>query len=302
MGGQDEWQEPLNSVEALGLDCEIPPLPEKRQSFGTFLTPFNPVQLAVCGGTSLANAQHLGGFDRADCVTLNVKTSQWEQDKFQNRLPIDWPIQGVIKMEGQGVFVVHQYSISVLQQGSKRWVSGPSFQTEAVCSCIISSTKFVTIHWSDENNVLGYSVGESFEPVEEPTDTWPSLLTKRRGPGCGATARHLVVAGGMSASDEILSSVEIFTIDSYLHCFGRGADMQLPRAFFQLIPIGSQHTRLLAVGGKTVSAPITLSTSEWWDEEVNSWESGPTLATGRSHFGALLVPASLVCPPKLAGE
>ena len=128
--------------------------------------------------------------------------------------------------------------------------------------------------------------------AEPEPDTWPSLLTKRHGPGCGATSYHLVVAGGVSDWDEVLTSVEVYHIVT--KALRRGGDLQQARAFFQIIPVGSTHPRLLAIGGQ--GAYSTLDTSEWWQEEENSWEEGPTLTTtGRSSFASLMAPPHLVC-------
>ena len=143
---------------------------------------------------------------------------------------------------------------------------------------------------NDTHNVREYSVinGEA-EP--EPKDSWPNLLTKRFGPGCGATSYHLVVAGGVSGLDDVLTSVEVFHIAT--KALRRGGSLQQARAYFQIIPVGSTHLRLLAVGGQNGTS--TLDTSEWWEEEENSWEGGPALARGRSNFGAIMAPPYLVC-------
>ena len=116
-------------------------------------------------------------------------------------------------------------------------------------------------------------------------------MTKRHGPGCGATAHHLVVAGGGSDWDEVLTSVEVFNIAT--KALKRGGDLRQARAFFQIIPVGSTHSRLLAIGGQNRTS--TLDTSEWWDEEENSWEEGPALTAGRSNFASLMVPPHIVC-------
>ena len=72
-----------------------------------------------------------------------------------------------------------------------------------------------------------------------------------------------------------------------------GGNLRQARAFFQIIPVGSTHPRLLAIGGQ--GAYSTLDTSEWWQEEENSWEEGPTLSTGRSSFATIMAPPHLVC-------
>ena len=144
---------------------------------------------------------------------------------------------------------------------------------------------------NDTHNVRGYSVTNG-EVEAQPIDSWPHLLQKRRGPGCGATSHHLVVAGGVSGWSEVLTSVEVFHIES--RALKRGGSLQQARAYFKIISTGSTHPRLLAVGGHGASS--TVDATEWWEEEENSWEEGPALSTGRSNFGALMASPHLVCP------
>ena len=267
-----------------GFDnCTIPPLPETRYAFGSFIAPTDPPQLAVCGGW------WMGKPNSSDCLTLNVTSNQWERGTFANG-PLGDGVRGVINLEGEGVFVVHSSGISVLARGSSSWAAGPVFPTSAECACNVSSTSFITIHMNDTNNINEYSVTDGvIEP--KPEGTWPNLLTKRHGPGCGATLYHLVVAGGVSDLDEVLTSVEVFHIES--KAWRKGRSLQQARAYFQIIPVGLTYPRLLAVGGQDVSS--ALDTSEWWEEEEDSWEEGPPLSRGRSNFGALMAPPHLVC-------
>ena len=283
LGGQSAEGQ-LASIESFGFEnCSIPPLPETRYSFGSFIVPTQPPQLAVCGGW------WMGKPTSTDCLTLNVASVQWERGRFTNGLFGDG-VQGVINMEGQGVFVVHNTGLSFLAPGSQSWVAGPAFPAPAECGCNISSTNFVTIHMNDTYNVREYSVTNGGAELQ-PIDSWPNLLTKRHGPGCGATSYHLVVAGGVSGLDEVLTSVEVFNIAT--KALRRGGSLRQARAFFQIVPVGTTHPRLLAVGGQ--SGTSTLDTSEWWEEEENSWEEGPALSIGRSNFGALMAPPHLVC-------
>ena len=284
LGGQSKEGQ-FTSIETFGFEnCSIPPLPETRYGFGSFITPTQPPQLAVCGGW------WMGKPNSTDCLTLNVTSAQWERGKFINGL-LGNNVRGVINMDGQGVFIVHSTSISFLATGSQTWVAGPVFPASAVCGCNVSSTSFVTIHMSETHNVREYSVKNS-KAEPKPVDSWPSLLTKRYGPGCGATLYHLVVAGGVSEwGDEVLTSVEVFHIES--KALKKGGNLRQARAYFQMIPVGSTHPRLLAVGGQ--SGTLTVDTSEWWEEEENSWEEGPALSTGRSSFGAIMATKRLVC-------
>ena len=283
IGGQSTKGQ-FSSTETFGFEnCTIPTLPETRYAFGSFMAPTEPPKLAVCGGW------WMGKPTSTDCLTLNVTSGQWERGTFTNGLLGD-DVRGVINMEGQGVFVVHSTGISVLALGSQSWVAGPAFPTSAECGCNVSSTSFVTIHMNDTHNVREYSVIEG-NAETRPIDSWPNLLTKRHGPGCAVTSQHLIVAGGVSDWDEVLTSVEIFHIET--KALRRGGDLRQARAYFQIIPVGSKHPRLLAIGGQNQTS--TLATTEWWEEEENSWEEGPALSTGRSHFGALMAPPHLVC-------
>ena len=163
-------------------------------------------------------------------------------------------VQGVINLDGEGIFVVHSIGISVLETGSQSWVAGPVFAAPAVCGCNISGSSFVTIHMNATNNVRQYSVSNNIITPEE-IDLWPDLRTPRWGPACGATLSHLVIAGGVSNWDEVLASVEVFDISR--KSIRRGGSLKRPRAYFQIIPVGFKHPRLLAIG----SMPNTSHTA-----------------------------------------
>ena len=231
----------------------------------------------------------MGKPNSSDCLTLDVLSGRWERGTFTNE-PLGDDVQGVITMEGEEVFIVHRTGISFLATGSKSWVAGPVFTTPAVCACNISNKEFVIFHFNDEDNVHQYSLASNAVQLER-KELWPSLLTKRQSPGCGATPYHLVIAGGVSAWNEVLKSVEIFHIAT--KALRRGGDLNQARAFYQIVPIGATYPRLLAIGGKNETT--TLDTTEWWEEEENSWQEGPGLPTGRANFAALTATPDLVC-------
>ena len=91
--------------------------------------------------------------------------------------------------------------------------------------------------------------------------------------------------------DKILNSVDIFDIKR--RSLRKGPPLQQARAYFQIVPVGSKYPRLLAIGGKDPNS--SLVTSEWWEEEEDSWEEGPTLTAGRSNFAALMAVPQLLC-------
>ena len=283
IGGQSS-EGPTSSIEMFGFEnCTIPPLPETRYDSGAFITLNQIPQLAVCGGW------WMGKPNSSDCLTLNVTAGQWERGTFTNGVLGDG-VSSVINLEENGVFVVHNIGMSFLAPGSDSWIAGPMFSSPAVCGCNISITSFVTIHMNDTNNVQQYSLTEN-GVSPEPSNLWPNLVAKRYRPGCGATSYHLVVAGGVSASNEFLDSVEVYTIAT--KALRSGGRLRQARAFFQIIPVGSTHPRLLAIGGQNETT--TLETSEWWEEESDVWEMGPGLARGRSNLAALSAMPSLVC-------
>ena len=282
LGGQSgEGQ--LTSVETFGFgNCTIPPLPETRYAFGSFTAPTQPPQLAVCGGW------WMGKPNSTDCLTLNVTSGQWERGTFTNGLFGD-VVRGVVEVEGQGVFVVHNNGISFLAPFSDTWVTGPMFPVTAECACKVRSTSFVTIHLDDTRNVQEYFVIDGRAELKT-EGSWPNLLSKRQGPGCGATSHNLVVAGGIYGH-EVLATVEVIHLET--KALRRGGNLRQPRAFFQMIPVGLTHPRLMAIGGHNGTS--ASRTSEWWEEEENSWEDGPDIATERFNFAAQMAPPNLVC-------
>ena len=285
LGGQSKYEQ-LASIETFGFeDCTIPQLPETRYGLGSFVTPTEYKKLAVCGGW------WEGKPHSTDCLTLNTTNGQWERGTFTNGL-LGEGVRGVIDMKEQGIYVVHSRTISKLPPNSAIWSAGPVFPTSlmssAECGCKLTENTFVTIHTNEGRNVREYSTTDQDWKSET---LWPSTTTKRWSPGCGATGYHLVVAGGVSSWDEVLSSVEVFVIES--KALKRGGNMKRSRAFFNIIPVGTAQLRLLAIGGR--DGRSILKSSEWWEEEDNQWGEGFSLSMGRSSFGVVLAPASLAC-------
>ena len=285
LGGQSKEGQ-LASIETFGFEnCTIAPLPENRYDFGSFITSTEPKQLAVCGGW------WMGKPTSTDCLTLNVKSGQWERGTFTNGLLGDG-VRGVIDVEEHGVYIVHNTTISFLPSGSDSWIPGPLLSwSPAECGCYLTKDSFVTIHSNKTDNVQEYATDEQYWKSK---DRWPSMNTQRRSPACGATTYLLLVAGGVSGWDEVLASVEVFDIEK--RSLRRGGAMREPRALFSLVPIGSTHPRLLAVGGQSgQSGSSVLGSSEWYDQEENEWSEGPALETGRKSFGALMAPVEAAC-------
>ena len=175
LGGQSNEGHLLKSTENFGLeDCTIPPLPETRYNFGSFIFKRQEIQhpsddtdtpiirdtekLAVCGGWWMGKPYS------TDCLTLNMESGQWERGEFENGALGDG-VRGVITTDKHGVFMIHRSGFSILQPNTASWVPQAVFPTPAECGCKISSTSFVTVHMGGTQNVLEYKVDklEDFE-------------------------------------------------------------------------------------------------------------------------------------------
>ena len=60
-----------------------------------------------------------------------------------------------------------------------------------------------------------------------------------------------------------------------------------------MIPVGTTFPRILAIGG--TNGTTALDTTEWWEEEEDTWQEGPRLASERANFAAVMSSSQLVC-------
>ena len=279
MGGQSEAG-PLSRVESFGFedDCEIPNLPEARYGFAAFKTFSN--QLAVCGGW------WEGKLNTTDCLLLDTEKGQWVRGAFEGNLHGE-AVRGVASFEDHGIYVSHSRRTSQIEHKSTTWTLGPEPPVEVECACKVSISSFVVVGRSD---VHEYSITKK---LWEDKENWPSLTVERRGVGCAATLKHLVVAGGVTNQGGVLSSIEVYGLRSKKKNEDIAADMVIPRSFFSLVLVGQTQPRLLAIGGR--STTTWISTSEYLDEEGKYWEAGPSLQEGRSNFGSLMIEGDYVC-------
>ena len=265
LGGKSPYGQ-LVSSETLGLEnCTVPPLPETRYGHATFLTYFN--QIGVCGGW------WQGKPNSSDCLILNKTSGTWDRGYLGDIFGDG--IRGVVDLKEHGVYLVHPTSTSFLAARSTTWIPGPIPPGTAECATKISDSNFVSIGGLDGKLIREYSPTKK-EWLE--ASLWSELHIGRRGPGCAVTGTHLVVAGGVNGWQEVLTSVEVFLLESKAH--KTAERMREGRAFFNLVPVGETHSRLLAIGGRNRTSD--LQTTEWWDEEEDQWEEGPPLQRARS--------------------
>ena len=273
---------PLSSAETFGFeddDCSVPQLPEARYGLAAFKT--SSKELAVCGGW------WEGKPNSTDCLTLNTTKAQWVRGTLKGNL-FGEGVRGSATFEEIGTYIFHSTTTSLLPSGSGTWVLGPDTPVEAECGCKLSDSSYAIVGSNSGNNVLEYSVTDKHW---EPTDTWPEMRTKRKGPGCAATPYYLLVAGGVTDQGEVLATVEIIWMKS--KSLGRGQDMSTPRSFFTLVPVGLLRPKILAIGGR--NGALFLKTSEFWEEEENQWEEGPELGTSRSALAAIMIQGNYAC-------
>ena len=283
--GGESVEGPLSSAETFGLEnCTVPPLPETRYGHAAFLT--SSQQLAVCGGWWEGKPRS------TDCLVLNKTSGQWERGLLGELH--GQSVRGVVSTRDGGIYIIHETDTSYLSASSTIWVSGPTLPFSTECSCKISESTFVVVGGFLQNSVREYAA-ISDNPTSnkgwQGEDLWPTLKTGRKGPGCAATDTHLIVAGGMSGWQEVLSTVEIIQLKS--KALGRGENMKQARAFFSIAVVGETHQRLLAIGGQDTSSYIL--TTEFWGEEEDEWETGPSLGRARSSSGVVSVSADIAC-------
>ena len=303
--GGDTKAGPLSSVDnspKLGFpaDCVIPELPEKRYGAGAFITHKG---LSVCGGWWEGKPYS------TDCLTLKVnkEKGRWERGHLDDMHEEAGGVKGVISLKGNGVYLVHGSSISFMAENKTNWEAQQETPIADIqCAVKIAELSFLIFGGRTLKSVREFSITQAAETrsgygrqkMRSQTQgewqniyRWPSLQQDRRGPGRGATAEILIVAGGISGWEDVLDTVEVYQLKS--RSLGVGEKMIQARAFFSLVPVGETFIRLLAVGGEGLNG--TLNTTEWWNNDNNDWREGPELDTPRSSLAFSIVPVNLVC-------
>jgi hypothetical protein len=255
---------------------------------------------------------------------------RWERGRLKGVPDGAGGVKSVVSMESIGVYLVLSASMSFMAENTKDWVEMEVPITDVQCATLINEFTFLifggrtlksvrefisvikeadttttttattiatatTTTTTTTTTTIGPGDDGEKTRVEGWQDTlngWQDLKQQRRGPGCGATADIVIVAGGVSGWQEILDTVEIFQLKS--KALGTGGRMSQARAFFSLVPFGETFIRLIAIGGEGVNG-VSLNTTEWWNQDDYEWEEGPELDNPRSSLAVSLVSADLVC-------
>ena len=158
---------------------------------------------------------------------------------------------------------------SFLSSGKRQWVAGPTPPTEVQCATGISTTSFL---------IFGGTSVRQYDDTEGWVEdwVWPDLLLERTRPGCATLHGLCIVAGGRDDMGEVLQSVEVINIA--LKSLGPAKDMLRPRAYFNLIVLGST---LLAFGG------YNETSIEMWGGLSEPWkQASPSLRDFRTKFSS----------------
>jgi hypothetical protein len=292
-GGYGPAYRRLSSAELYGSTCIVPDLPKPRNLHFTFLTPDNAV--ATCGGYT----------DRYShgCLVLRPG-SGWEEGVLGS-LGGARHTSAVITLPGAAFVLGGSNSAAsgtseVLLKGEDAWRDGPELPIDMYSGCAVKISELQFLAISDKNIVeFDTSVAGPLNTAGwRPAGTWPDLLTGRNYHSCAATAGLVVVAGGSGGG--YLKTTEIINLST--RTVTLGPKMLEARSYFQLAVLPAPGgARVVALGGRArATSHQRLDTVEEWvpgPGGASVWRQLAPLEEGRSDYGAVVLPADLVCPP-----
>ena len=270
----------LSSVETLGDSCPVPSLPLVLTGHATVLTQDGLV--LTCGGLDGEEEYNLS------CFVLDPATATWlphsTLDSPRTFSPTVSPPSGVFLLGDDYEF---SESSSFLATGSTRWVPGPPLLSpkEDACAISISATQFLVIGGYPDTRKV-----EEYDTTTGEWTSWPELTAGRSYHSCSLIGDTVVIAGGTSDNEPILSTT-LLDISSQRQ--RPGGDMTSARAYFQIV---NHEDKLLAIGGQEQDF-TGLKTVEEWNptEEVWTPRGDLDMTIFRAGFGAVSAPRSAVC-------
>jgi hypothetical protein len=283
-------------------------LPDTRAEHVTFLTADNAI--ATCGG------RNPGWEPSLACLVL-VPGSGWQEERLGS-LRMGRVGAAVTTLPG-ATFLLggdgrpNMRTSEVLLRGEVSWRKGPwlPIDTYDGCAVKISKTRFLVIHGTDIREFDMRQAGPQGISTEgwRPAHTWGRLTTWRKAHGCVAIEGRVVVAGGITTGGShqpVLKSIELLDVSS--GTVTPGPEMLQARWAFQLVVLpGRGGGRVLALGGWDGRPGWDGEDDHMWLDTVEelgpgpdgtfTWRpAAPLLGGTRTHFGALALPAELVCP------
>ena len=287
----------LSSAELYGSTCSAPALPGPRGGHVTVLTPDGDT-VATCGG-------YEGDSRLRSCLVL-APGSGWQEGVLGSLGVARW--QAAVTTLPAAAFILGGRSSEarrtseVLLRGETTWREGPRLPIDmnyGGCAVQISDTKFLAIRDSNIYEFDSSLSGPLSTAGWRPAGTWPDLATGRIYHGCAATGGWVVVAGGKDGGRNLLKTTEVLDLAS--RTVTAGPEMLEARWRLQLAVLpapGGAGGRVLALGGWDGGDNALASVEEWLPGPggTSTWRRLEPLEERRSYFGAVALPARLVCP------
>jgi hypothetical protein len=277
-----------------GSTCSVPALPGPRSYPVTFVTA--DARVATCGGYD-------GGDSYLRSCLVLAPGSGWQEGRLGSLgVGREWAsvttLPGATFILGGGSSAAR--TSEVLLAGEDSWREGPAIPIDMYdgCAVMISATQLLAI---SDGNIREFDTSVS-GPLStagwRPPGTWPDLATARRWPGCAATGGRVVVAGGRDDGFNNLKSTEVINIST--HRVTAGPELLEARYRLQLAVLpapGGAGARVLAIGGRD-GGKYLARVEEWLPGPggTSTWRQVAPLQEARSSFGAVALPAGLVCP------
>ena len=250
------------------------------------------VLVMTSNGDNLLNC---GGYPNfKQCYSLDIKEKRWihHSNLTQERYfatSVTMP-NGVYIFGGSNSPTTTDF----LPKNSGVWQAVPSIIPNGFkwgCGVQISQEDLLLIGgWGTEDRLLEFNT-----TTNNFTIRGSKLQQGRRGHSCTLLNDTIIVAGGRSASRNVLNSTELVPLTNGSPRFG--GDLNMARAFFGLATIGVQQKKAYSFGGWD-SSYTDLQSVEEWDADTEQWKLATfSLKEAKWRFGYLAVPPQLVCPP-----
>ena len=284
VGGWIGPNDEIDTIEIIGKkNCTVPKLPMKIAQHSLILTEDN--KILVCGG-----------YETNKNTCLELQRNQWIQhSKLLDARACSFAVilSGKTYLLGSSLYTSSEW----LETGTKTWRSGPNIGKlfRWGCTVKLSNTEVLLIG--------GYYTKERILKLDISSNDLTSigkLQEGRYGHSCAVIDSNIVISGGKKSGSEYHNSTEVISMKGLKNSKLVG-QLNQQRAYHKLIvsTINNLPT-LLAIGGifrDEKNKVIYRDSIEIWKSITETWTLSNTLklSQGRSSFGALSVPTSLIC-------
>jgi N-acetylneuraminic acid mutarotase len=228
------------------------------------------------------------------CYSLEIKEKRWihHSNLTQNR------VYATSVTMPNGVYIFggseSPTTTDFLPKNSGVWQAGPSIPNgfKRGCGVQISQEVLLLIGGDDtEERLLEFNTRTNNFTIRG-----DKLQQGRYDHSCTLLNDTIIVAGGMDAGNNALSSTELVPLTNGSPRFG--GDLNMYRGDFGLVTIGNHHKKAYSFGGQETDNYNSLKSVEEWDANTEQWKLATfSLKEAKKLFGYLAVPPQLVCPP-----